>query len=139
MSAREWKHVPALRLCVGGHPVIEHVIHARSSLERFFGLMGRRGLPCGVAMWFPACRSIHTCWMRFKLDVAFVALDGTILKRTDALRPWRLAFGGAHAYGVLETQSGWLPVEAGEGAVLRRADMTGIHACLPCVSHSENC
>lgn len=40
--------------------------------ERFRGLIGKRGLPQGEAMWFPRCSSIHMWFMRFPIDVVFV-------------------------------------------------------------------
>ena len=44
-------------------------------LQRLTGLIGRRGLPEGVAMEIPRCRSVHTFGMRFTLDLVW--LDGS--------------------------------------------------------------
>jgi len=59
--------------------------------SRFAGLMGRSGLPEGEGLLFVPGGSIHTFFMRFALDVAYLAPDGTVLRVAAAVRPWRLA------------------------------------------------
>lgn len=51
--------------------------------------------------------AIHTFFMRFAIDVAFVAKDGRVVKIVRDLRPWRLAaaWGG---FAVVEMASGEL-------------------------------
>ncbi|MBI3320338.1 MAG: DUF192 domain-containing protein [Candidatus Omnitrophica bacterium] len=41
-------------------------------LKRMTGLLIRQRLPEGEALIFPRCHSIHTCFMRFPIDVVFV-------------------------------------------------------------------
>src|SRR5256885_15298400 len=43
--------------------------------SRLLGLAGLRGLGSRTALLLPACRSVHTAWMRFALDLVWV--DGT--------------------------------------------------------------
>jgi uncharacterized membrane protein (UPF0127 family) len=52
------------------------------------GLLGRDTVE-GVLVLRP-CRHVHTMGMRFPIDVAFCASDGTVL-RTCTLRPHRLS------------------------------------------------
>jgi len=51
--------------------------------------------------------AVHTFFMRFAIDIAFVSRDGRVLKTCAAVRPWRLAaaFGG---YVVIELPAGTL-------------------------------
>ena len=87
--------------------------------ERLFGLMGRAPLGPGVALWLAPCASIHTCFMRFAIDVVFLDATGAILRVARDVRPWRLAWAPRGTHSVVEVQSGWLPqdaVKAGERA-----------------------
>lgn len=53
------------------------------------------------------CSAVHTFFMRFAIDVLFVARDGRALKIYVALPPWRLAFGFG-AFAVIELAAGAL-------------------------------
>jgi uncharacterized membrane protein (UPF0127 family) len=63
---------------------------ARSWWARGKGLLGRKGLPVGGGLIIEPCSSIHTWFMAFPIDVAFVAADGRVVRTAQALRPWRL-------------------------------------------------
>jgi uncharacterized membrane protein (UPF0127 family) len=51
--------------------------------------------------------AIHTFFMKFAIDVAFVARDGAVLKIRRDLGPWRLA-AALRAYAVVEMAAGAL-------------------------------
>jgi uncharacterized membrane protein (UPF0127 family) len=61
---------------------------ATSSKARRRGLLRRDGYE-GALVLRP-CRSVHTFFMRFPIDVAFCDRDG-VVRRTSSLRPWRLS------------------------------------------------
>lgn len=70
-----------------------HLIMARSFGERLMGMLAvppaaLDGAPCVLA--FPRCSSVHTCFMRSALDIAFIGPDGELLARYAAVPPWRL-------------------------------------------------
>ena len=65
------------------------------------GLLGREGLAPGSGLLIAPCSSIHTFWMRFAIDVLFLARDGCVRKIARAVPPWRLVFG-LGAFAVLE-------------------------------------
>ena len=89
---------------------------AATPAARLRGLLGRPPLRPGEGLVLVPCASVHTCFMREPLDVAFVARDGAILRVVPGLRPWRAAAcRGAHA--VLE-----LPAGTCAGAGLRPGD-----------------
>ncbi len=74
-----------------GRPLADHLEFARTPLQRMRGLLGRNHLPPGGGMMIERCSSIHTCFMRFPLDVVFLDADLVVRKVVHHLRPWRLA------------------------------------------------
>jgi uncharacterized membrane protein (UPF0127 family) len=86
---------------VPGVPV--EVATTRAARRR--GLLGRDGID-GVLVLVP-CRQVHTFGMRFPIDVAFVARDGTVLHVTT-LRPFRVTRVVWRARLVLEARAGAL-------------------------------
>lgn len=54
------------------------------------GLMGRKHLSDEEAIVFPKCNSIHTFFMRIPIDVLFVSESGEVVRRLEALKPWKL-------------------------------------------------
>jgi uncharacterized membrane protein (UPF0127 family) len=69
---------------------------------RFWGLMGRRELADDSGLLITPCSSVHTFFMRFPIDVIFIARDGRVVKIASAMKPWRTALGGHGAHSVLE-------------------------------------
>ena len=51
---------------------------ARSLPTRLIGLLARRTFQAGEALIFPRCNTIHTCLMRFSIDVVFVRTGGVL-------------------------------------------------------------
>jgi hypothetical protein len=68
---------------------------------RLRGLLGRAPQPILLA---PA-RSVHTCFMRFPIDVVFLDEELRVVKVVRALAPWRFA-GARGATAVLELPAG---------------------------------
>jgi uncharacterized membrane protein (UPF0127 family) len=83
---------------------------------RLRGLMGKRALAAGEGLLLRPSGSVHTCFMRFPVDVLFLDAELTVLRVAPAVRPWRVrAQAGARA--VLE-----LPAGAAERMVIRAGD-----------------
>lgn len=74
--------------------VVEEVTLATSIWSRFWGLMGKKGLPEGHGLLIDPCSSIHMFFMRFPLDVVFLDHDGRVTKVVKEIKPWRMALGG---------------------------------------------
>ena len=91
-----------------GQPLASRVITARTWSARVKGLLGRPALPAGEAMWFPGCRSIHTCGMRFAIDAVFVDRQWRVVAVRERLAPWRLVLPVWGAWGVVELAEGTL-------------------------------
>lgn len=63
-------------------------IIARGFMQRFLGLIpyAENGAPVFV---IPKCRSVHTCFMRFPIDIIFVDRNGKIVKNIQNVSPFR--------------------------------------------------
>ncbi|MCU0722051.1 MAG: DUF192 domain-containing protein [Planctomycetes bacterium] len=64
---------------------------AETVAERTQGLLGRDGLPGRSGMVFDGCGSVHTFFMRFPIDVVFLAGDSTVRKVAPVVKPFRMA------------------------------------------------
>jgi uncharacterized membrane protein (UPF0127 family) len=70
----------------------ERVEVARSFWARFMGLMGRRELGSGAALFLPG-NGIHMFFMRFPIDAVFLGKPGDggarrVMSVHRAVRPW---------------------------------------------------
>jgi uncharacterized membrane protein (UPF0127 family) len=74
---------------VRGTVLAEQAETAQTWWTRGKGLLGRKGLPTGGGLIIEPCSSIHTWFMAFPIDVAFVAADGRVVRTAPALAPWR--------------------------------------------------
>jgi uncharacterized membrane protein (UPF0127 family) len=90
-----------------GLVVADHLIPAFSSAARRTGLLQHDGLPPGTAMIIAPSNAIHTFFMKFPIDVAFVGRDGSVRKIREAVRPWRMS-AALRAYAVIELPAGAL-------------------------------
>lgn len=106
-----------------GIMLVESVELADTAMKRFRGLIGRKELTDGRAMVLMPCCSVHTCFMRFDLDLVFFSRDFRVVRMVRNVRPWRVVRGGSRAWGVLEARSGWLPPDRpAEGELLKLTD-----------------
>ena len=80
---------------------------AFDSASRRTGLLGRDGLDEGHALIIAPTNAIHTFFMRFAIDVAFVRRDGRVVSVRHAMKPWRIA-AAFRAHAVIELPPGTL-------------------------------
>jgi uncharacterized membrane protein (UPF0127 family) len=102
--------------------VLESAFHSRA---RRRGLLGRDHLADGHAMVLAPCNAIHTCRMRFPIDVLFVARDGRVTKIVERLGAWRAAASFA-AFATIELPAGALDdrdLAVGDRLALKRASV----------------
>jgi uncharacterized membrane protein (UPF0127 family) len=90
-----------------GRILADQIATAFDSKSRRRGLLGRDGLPGRSALIIAPTNAIHTFFMRFAIDVAFISKDGRVVKTYHALRPWRIA-GALRAQAVIELPTGAL-------------------------------
>ena len=68
--------------------------------------MGRSRLEDGEGVVLRPCRSVHTCFMRFLIDILFLDFSGRVLAVRESIVPFRLCVGPAGAAQVVELSAG---------------------------------
>ena len=102
-----------------GAVIAETVERATSTRARLRGLLGRAGLPAGHALIIEPCTSIHTFFMKFTIDAAFLDKEGRVVRAIPAIRPWRMTRIYPSARMVIELPEGALKAaDVREGDVL---------------------
>ena len=88
-----------------GRVLVPFLEIAADSASRKKGLLGRDGLPAGAGLVIAPTNAVHTFFMRFAIDIVFVARDGRVLKVRQAVPRRRVAaaWGG---YAVVELAAG---------------------------------
>ena len=90
-----------------GQVVAEHLATAFDSTSRNKGLLGRQTFEQGHALIIAPSNAIHTWFMRFPIDVAYVRKNGQIIKTKNSLGPWRLS-AALGVFAVIELPAGAL-------------------------------
>jgi uncharacterized membrane protein (UPF0127 family) len=88
-------------------PIVTNVELASTRKARRRGLLGRDRLEPTSALMLTPCLAVHTAFMRFSIDVAFLDRDGFAVKLVSDLPPWRMA-AAARAHSVVELAAGTL-------------------------------
>ena len=66
---------------------------AKNYFTRLIGLMFRKKLDNNECLAFYNAPSIHTCFMRFPLDLVFLDIEGKVIKVCEGVKPWRFVIG----------------------------------------------
>lgn len=74
--------------------------------RRLLGLMFQPRLHWGGGLWLEPCRSVHTHFMRFPIDLLFLDQEGRVVRVIRALQPWRISPVVREAVAVLELPAG---------------------------------
>ena len=90
-----------------GRVVADTLLTAFDSTSRRRGLLKHESLEQGSALIIAPSNAIHTFWMRFAIDIAFVTRDGRVVKVCSTVVPWRIAVAW-RAYAVVELAAGAL-------------------------------
>lgn len=100
--------------------MISHRVEiAKSFAERSQGLLGRASLLDDNGLWIHKCGSIHTCFMKFAIDVLYVNKKLQVVKVQRNIKPWRFSWGGFSANSCFEFQAGSLTKDLDIGDFLR--------------------
>ena len=91
-----------------GEAVAPQVMVADNFLLRARGLLGRRHLGDPEGLWIHPCGSVHTWFMRFRIDLVFLDAQLCILARRARVKPFRMALGPSGTRSVLELPAGRL-------------------------------
>jgi uncharacterized membrane protein (UPF0127 family) len=74
---------------------------ADTGATRRRGLLGRNALSPGEGLWITPCAAVHTCAMRFPIDLIYLDRSRRVKKVRHAVSPWRLS-ACLSAHSVLE-------------------------------------
>jgi uncharacterized membrane protein (UPF0127 family) len=74
-----------------GKDIVLRADAADNFFKRLFGLMFKKRLDPKEALVFGYAILIHTCFMRFPIDVVFLDKNKRVLKVYEGLKPWRIA------------------------------------------------
>jgi hypothetical protein len=80
---------------------------ADTSATRRHGLLGRDRLPDGHGLWIVPCEAVHTCGMRFPIDILYLDRRKRVRKLRKAMKPWRFSMC-LLAHSVLELPAGMI-------------------------------
>jgi uncharacterized membrane protein (UPF0127 family) len=111
-----------------GTVVAEQVQVADTFWSRLVGLMGRRSLPEGQGMWISRSNSIHTAFMRFRMDAVFLDREMRVVKVAPRMGIFRVAAAFRGGYSVVELPAGAAAkakVEVGDQLVAEGGDGGG--------------
>jgi uncharacterized protein len=88
-----------------GRIVCERCAVADTPIARLRGLIGHDRLQPGQGLLIRPAAAIHTCLMRFAIDVLFLDADLRVVRIVPGLKPWRAACA-RRARAVLELAAG---------------------------------
>ncbi|WP_105189651.1 DUF192 domain-containing protein [Pseudoalteromonas sp. T1lg48] len=71
---------------------------------RFRGLLGRVISP-SQGMLITPCRSVHTMWMSYSIDVVYLDKENSIVAIKRDLKPWKFS-ACSEAYNLIELLAG---------------------------------
>lgn len=91
----------------GGERIVARAWLADRCWSRLRGALFRRPLAADAseAMLIEPCAAVHTCGLRYRLDIVFLDAAGVALELHRSVRPWR-ARRLRGAYSVLEFHEG---------------------------------
>ncbi len=93
----------------------ENIQVADTLYHRLIGLMFKNAPEGADGLLLEPCNSIHTFFMQYRLDVAFIGSNNEIIKIIRNLNPWRMTWIYFRARKTLELPAGKLPLDLKEG------------------------
>jgi hypothetical protein len=97
-----------------GRILVARLLVADRFWSRLLGLQFRRPLPPESGLLLIPCPAVHTCFVRFPVDLICLDRIGRIVEIRRKLSPWRLAKGAKGTYAILETACDAVQAALGE-------------------------
>ena len=119
-----------------GRVIASHVGVADTRATRAVGLLQHDRLAPGEALWIVPSRGVHTCWMRFAIDVIALDEQGVVIDRVTDMKPWRIRLPRRGTAGVLELPAG--TCEQSGTAVGHRVEFETVRPAAPYASAPAN-
>ncbi|MDR2395916.1 MAG: DUF192 domain-containing protein [Endomicrobium sp.] len=76
---------------------------AKTFFSKFLGFMFKKD--ANYALLFKNCKSIHTFFMRFNLDIIFLDKENKVVKIVKNIRPFRIILPVKNSFSILEIPS----------------------------------
>ena len=89
-----------------GKELAANVRVAVTFFSRFKGLMLTDSLPEGHSLYIQPCRSIHTFFMNYSIDVLYINENNEIVGTDEKLKPAKIGKRCKGAYSVFELPEG---------------------------------
>ncbi len=97
-----------------GQVLLPELKLAVSYWSRLAGLQFQRQLKPQQGLWLAPCSSLHTCFMRFPIDVVMLDAQQVVVGCKRKLRPWRICICPRGTKAVVETAVGAIEVAVGD-------------------------
>lgn len=81
--------------------------------KRFAGLQFRRSLAPDSGLLLSPCSSLHTCFMRFPIDIIMLDTDRAVIGIRRRVEPWRIMLCESGTKQVIEVMPGSLTLATG--------------------------
>jgi uncharacterized membrane protein (UPF0127 family) len=89
-----------------GRTVVEVLELADGYWSRLVGWQLRPRPAAGHGLLLVPCASVHTCLLRFELDLAMLDGGGRVIEVRKGIRPWRAVLPIGRTHAILELPSG---------------------------------
>jgi uncharacterized protein len=84
---------------------IAAVIPAFGFVDRLVGLLKYPAMPSQQVLWLRPCNNVHTCLMRFSIDVVFVDKNLKVQSIKEKMTPFKFGWNMS-AHSVFEMSAG---------------------------------
>jgi uncharacterized protein len=89
-----------------GNIVAEEVMRAFTFFRRLKGLMFTKSLPSGCCLHIRPCRSVHTFFMKYTIDILYLDAQYNIIGVEANLKPGKLGAIFQNSVSVIELPEG---------------------------------
>ena len=100
--------MPSLINKKNNETIVTSITKALKVMERMVGLLGKKMIAENFALWISPCKSIHTFFMKFPIDVLFVDKNLCVISTFNSVKPWRIILGGRKSHSVFEMKANQL-------------------------------
>jgi uncharacterized protein len=98
--------------------IAKNVVYADNFMSRVIGLMFKNKMKNMDGLIITPCKSIHTFFMRFNIDVIFMDREYRVIKVIKNMKPWRISSFYWKAEHVLELEGSTINIEINKGDTL---------------------
>ena len=105
--------MPQLINANNGDVLLDQLEIADTFWKRLKGLQFRSALPPSSGLLLSPCSSLHTCFMRFPIDVLMLDVNRVVIGTRSGIQPWRTVLCESGTKQVIEINPHALNVPAG--------------------------